>query len=450
MKWLTRESFSERRWSGWAAWLKQVWVFSVAAGFVSELVLARDTQAIFDTLSVVLLWPLLGVCTGLLLALACVRLWKVSLPAALAYLATLLPCVFIIPLVQLLEGEILGVHDRLSFVGLGRAVVSLFTGGMLPVPVAPLGAALLWLVLCVWIGWSWWKAASTRTPRELAEAFAPSYIGFASLWLIPSFLGWLALFGHVSLWQAGADMVERGFITTQIDGFAWTNVYERFPFAIGGEAHISSQWLFATSIILVLLGLSFTHLSREWYWSWQRWWQFAEADRVKRVGGLVALGFLLACLFLTRPLLGWTHVMAFLELVAATGLFILARAGDIDLAKAAFGSLPHDRPLSLGLVRSGDLLEAKGLWRITGYILAGLLGWPVLVSFGLADLAHHMSMNVRGSLAYLAWNTASLAGFFLVGWMVVAERGSFGGLAPAFAALICLVYFAWNWLRPNP
>ncbi len=449
MKWLSRASFSEHRWSGWMDWLKHVCAFALVAGFVSELVLARDTQALFDTMSVVLLWPLLTVCVCLLLGLICMRLWNTSLHAALAYLATILPCIFVVPFIQLLESEFFGVHDQVTFVGTGHALISLLTGGIFPTPVAPLGVAFVWICVCMWFGWSWWKTTPGRTPRELLRAFFPVYVGFAGLWLIPSLIGWSMLIGHVPLLRVGGDLVEHGFVAAQIDGYAWPNVYGRFPLAIGGEAHISSQWLLATLTLLTLLALYFVHLARMWRWSLRQWLVFAERERVIRVMGLVGLGLLAAGFLSVRPLFGWTHTLAFLDLVVATGLFALVQVADVDLASASFGSLSHDRPLSAGLVRSSDLIEAKHLWRGMAYVMAWLLGWPILVSFALADLAHLFSLTTRGSWAYLSWHALSCAGFFLAGWMVIAERGSFGALAPALALFVSLANFGWNWRRPT-
>lgn len=447
MKWLTRESFSERRWSGWVAWLKQVWVFAVVAGFVSELVLAREAQTLFDTVQVVLLWPLLTICSGLLLAVLCMRLWKVSLYAALVQVATFLPFLFVVPFLQWIESALWGVRDQMTFVSVGRAVVSLLSGGVFPTPVAPIGVAFLWLGTCAWLGWSWWKTTPGRTMRAFLRAFLPTYIGFVSFWILPSVLGWLALAGHVSLWTIGADVVEHGFVAMQIDGYAWSNVYERFPLAIGGEAHIHGQWLEATVPLLALFALYFLHLARTWRWPWKLWILFVGSDRAMRVGGVVLLGLLAAIGSGTHLLFGWTHALAALELVVAVALFMLVQAADTDLAQAAFGSLGHDRPLSLGTVRSADLVEAVTMWRVGAYVFAWLLGWPVLVSFALTDLAHHLSITARGSWAYLGWNAFTYGGFCLVGWMVVVERGSFGSLAPALAALVVLVNFGWNWRR---
>ncbi len=446
MKCLTRESFSERRWSGWATWLTQVWMVAVAAGFVSELVLARGAQALFDTVQVVLLWPLMAVCIGFLLAVLCMRLWKVSLFAALVQVATLLPLLFVVPLLQWTEGVLLGVRDEATFVNVGRAVASLLSGGMLPTPVAPSAVAFLWLGVCAWLGWSWWKMTPGRTGRALLRAFLPTYIGFAVLWILPSILGWFALAGHVSLWRVGADVVEHGFVATQIDGYAWSNVYERFPLAIGGEAHISSQWFMTMVPFLVLLSLYLLHLARAWRWSWRQWMVFVGGDRMGRVGGVVLFG-LCAALGSGTHLLGWTHALALLALVMSLALFLLAQIADTDLAKAAFGSLGHDRPLSLGTVRSADLVEAVLVWRAGAYVLAWLLGWPVLISFALTDLAHYLSITARSPWAYLGWRALAYGGFCLVGWMVVVERGSFGSLAPALAALVVLVNFGWNWRR---
>jgi hypothetical protein len=87
------------------------------------------------------------------------------------------------------------------------------------------------------------------------------------------------------------------------------------------------------------------------------------------------------------------------------------------------------------------------VWRAGAYVLAWLLGWPVLISFALTDLAHYLSITARSPWAYLGWRALAYGGFCLVGWMVVVERGSFGSLAPALAALVILVNFGWNWRR---
>ncbi len=221
-------------------------------------------------------------------------------------------------------------------------------------------------------------------------------------------------------------------------------MYARFPLAIGGEAHISTQWLLVTMLLLALVVWLMTYLSVTWHWSLKRWWQFAEADRVLRVAGIVGLGLLMACLFTTLPRFGWTHVLATLELLVATGLFILAQAADTDLARAATGSLAYDRPLSSGLVKAVDIIEMKSIWRGMVYVLAGLLGWQVLAAFALADLAHQASLSVRAVWAYLVWSVLPSMGYFLAGWLVITERGNFGALATALAAFVGLIHFSWQ------
>jgi hypothetical protein len=144
---------------------------------------------------------------------------------------------------------------------------------------------------------------------------------------------------------------------------------------------------------------------------------FVGGDRMGRVGGVVLFG-LCAALGSGTHLLGWTHALALLALVMSLALFLLAQIADTDLAKAAFGSLGHDRPLSLGTVRSADLVEAVLVWRAGAYVLAWLLGWPVLISFALTDLAHYLSITARSPWAYLGWRALAYGGFCLAGLMV--------------------------------
>ncbi|GEM_PF-6158949 len=446
MKWVARPSFFEHRWSGWRVWLGEVWFFSVIAGSLSELVPGSNAQAVLDVLHIAFVWPL--VTTGLVMLMAgiCVRLWQVSWKSTLAYLETLLPFILLVPGIQLIE-RWSGLYEHVAFVNFRTALGSFFTGGLFPAPTAPLGVAVVWLGVCVWVGWSWWHITPKHTVRELFLACAPGYFCFVGFWLVPSLIGWAALVGSVPLWNADSALVEHGFVVTQIDGYAWRSVYERFPFALGGEAHISSQWLFSTLLLLLGFALYMVMVQKTWCWSWKGWWRYAEASRIQRVVGTVGLGFCIATVLETHHLFGWTQVLALLELFIATTLFVLAQAADVDLAKAMFGLLPPDRPLSSGAVSAAELGETKQVWRIMGYALAWWLGFPVLAAFVIADLTHHRSIVAREAFAFLGWSTLSIASLFLAGWMVQAERGSFGGRGPACALLVSLLYFGWNWMR---
>lgn len=446
MKWLARESFSDRRFPGWRAFLIQIFVVSWVAGGLFELIRAGSALITFDTMGVVLVWPMMVAVCIFLLAFVCLRLWRVSFVAALGGLLMYVPVLFLVPAFEfLIRG--LGFVYELGFASGWQALTLLLTGGILPVFVIPLAFQLTWMFILAWVVWSWWRSTSVPTLWELAQGLAFGYIGFPLLFLLPSFIGWFILFGEVPIWSTTGTIVGQAFAVAQIDGYPWRAIYERFPLAIGGEAHVSQTWLFAISAWFVGVGVIGFERVRAWQWSWRRLGQFATRERSLRILGLVLLGGVGAFVFKEGHAFTWMHLVAWCGLLVTGGLFALAQAAEVDLLEAAHGSLSADRPLAMGAIRSADLVEASWIWLVAGCFGAGLLGMSVFLSFMLAYLAHRQALGAKDRWTFLGWASLPVTGYFLAGWMMVAERGSFGVLAPAFATLAFLLFFAWNWRK---
>lgn len=447
MKWFTHESLSERRFLGWREILFRVCLMAWVAGSVSAFIDGRSSLALFDTIEVLMIWPFGVLIVGLLLAWVVKRLWRVSLESAVTGVLAYLPLVFLVPILNLL-GERLNVQTDIGFVGGWRALALLVSGGILPSPTAPPALLIVWFGLLVWISGSWWRFATVKSWRVLAEALLPSYLLFPFIYLVPSFLGWTVLLGDVSIWSASSSLVSRAFTVSQIDGYVWRNVYQRFPLFIGGEAHISAQW-FMISVAFIVFGLLIpVYLARIWKWSWRTWMVFARPAWVARAGGLVALGVIGAYFFESRSFVWhWTYLVALAVLGVTVLQLAFTQAVDTDLTQATFGSLPGTRPLAQGLVTDADLRSWRTIWVIGGAIGAWLLGWPVFLAYLLICIADYQALSVRSAWAYLAWSSFAQAGLFLIGWMVMVPKGGFGTLAPAFAALIFLLSLAMGWRK---
>ncbi|MBP6944465.1 hypothetical protein KBD61_03945 [Patescibacteria group bacterium] len=446
MIWASLEMFSERRFGGWRVFLTRLVLLSWVVGFVSELVEARSSLVPFDVMTVLMVWPGMIFLLTSLLALACVRLWRVSFVSALGGLASYLPVLFFIPVFNfLLQGA--GFSPEMGFANGWQALTVLLTGGVLPLFTVPPAFVLTWILCLGWLAWSWWRVASMRRPWELVQGLLPGYLGFPLLFLLPSFIGWSVIVGDVPIWSGLNTIVGQGFIAAQIDGFAWRAVYERFPLAIGGEAHVSQTWLFAVFTWSVSLIVVFYQLVRNWRWSAKQFMSFIGRRRVMMGLGVVALGAAGAFLFKEGHILTWTHILAFLMLMIVTGLFILVQAAETELLEATHGSLAADRPLATGAVRSADLAEASWIWSVAAAAGALMLGMAPFLAFVFAYISHRQALSARHPWAFLSWMTLPFAGYFLAGWMMVAERGSFGALAPALASLVFLAIFAWNWRK---
>jgi hypothetical protein len=163
----------------------------------------------------------------------------------------------------------------------------------------------------------------------------------------------------------------------------------------------------------------------------------------------VGAGFIVAALFESARVPSLTHIIAIALLIITSALLVLAQAARDDLQRATQGLLEQHRPLALGLVRVIDLEEWKDLWLVAGLIAAGLLGWSVFLVYVFAELVQARAATLHIALAPCL-RALSGAGYFLAGWMTVVERGSFGPLAPAFAALVfglLFVWEGWKWRR---
>lgn len=446
MIWASLEQFSERRFGGWRAFLTRLVLLSWVAGFVSELVEARSSLVSFDVMTVLLVWPSTVFLLTALLAWVCVRLWRVSFISALGGLASYLPVLFFIPVFTFLL-QAAGFSHEIGFANGWQALTVLLTGGVLPFFTLPPAFVLTWILFLGWLAWSWWRVASPRVPWRLAQGLMVGYLGFPLLFLLPSFIGWSVIVGDVPIWSGLDTIVGQGFIAAQIDGFAWRAVYERFPLAIGGEAHVSRTWLFAVFTWLASLMIVFYQLTRTWRWSAKQFVSFVGRQRVMLGLGSVILGIIGALVFKEGHAFTGTHLLAFLVLAIVTALFVLVQAAKTELLEATHGSLAPDRPLSAGLVRVTDLTEASWIWSVAAAAGALILGIAPFLAFIFAYITYQQALSARHSWGFLSWTTLPFAGYFLAGWMTVAERGSFGALAPALASLVFLALFAWNWRK---
>lgn len=446
MKWLTRESFSERRFLGWRPFVTHVFLLAWMVGFICELIRAHSALAGFDVMGVLFVWPMIVLLLVFLLAFVCLRLWRVSLVAALGGLWAYLPALFFVPVFELVIRS-LGFMNELGFASGWQALTVLLTGGLLPVFVVPPAFQLMWILVFGWIAWSWRRSNPSLTVWQLAQGLGVGYVGFSLLFLLPSFISWVVLVREVPIWSTVAPVVSQGFTVAQIDGYAWRAIYERFPLAIGGEAHVSQTWLFASFAWMSCLVVLFLQQARSWKWSWSRWNGFVGRERFIRLFGSVLLGLVAAMMFGEGHSFTWTHAFALIELVMTVGLYALVQAADVDLIEVAHESLASDRPLATGLITTTDLEEARWLWLAAASLGAFLLGLPVFLACMFAYVAHCQALSATHRWAFLSWTSLPGAGLFLVGWMAVAERGSFGTLAPAFSALVFLALFAWNWRK---
>lgn len=446
MIWASLEMFSERRFGGWRAFLTHLVLMSWMAGFISELVEARSSLVTFDVMTVMLVWPGVVFLLTSLLACVCVRLWRVSFNSALGGIVSFLPALFLVPVfIFLLQGA--GFSHEIGFANGWQALTALLTGGVLPLFTIPPAFVLTWVLFLGWLAWSWWRTASPRAPWQLVQGVIVGYVGFPLLFLLPSFLGWMVIVGDVPIWSGLNTIVGQGFIAAQIDGFAWRAVYERFPLAIGGEARVSQTWLFAAFAWITSLVVIGYQMIRYGCWSLRQIVLFVGRLRLVMGFGAVALGMAGAFLFKEGYPVTWTHVLAFLVLVAVTALFLLSQTAETELLEATHGSLAADRPLATGLIRAPDLVEASWIWSLAAAVGALLLGIAPFLAFLFAFIAYRHALSARHSWAFLSWTTLPFVGFFLAGWMAVAERGSFGALAPALASLVFLAIFAWNWRK---
>jgi hypothetical protein len=446
MIWASLEMFSERRFGGWRVFLTRLVSLSWVVGFISELAEARSSLVSFDVMTVLFVWPGVVFLLTSLLGLVCVRLWRVSFISALGGLSSYLPILFFIPVFHFFL-QAAGVPLEMGFANGWQALAALLTGGLLPLFILPPAFVLVWMLFLGWLAWSWWRMTSSRTPWQLAQGLWPGYLGLPLLFLLPSFIGWSVIVGDVPIWSGLNTIVGQGFIAGQIDGFAWRAVYERFPLAIGGEAYVSRTWLFAVFSWLASLIVVFYHLIRAWRWSVQQLVSFVGRQRFMMGFGVVVLGALGAFLFKEGHSVTGTHILAWFVLMLVTGLFLLVQTAEAELLEAAHGSLAVDRPLAAGNIRSTDLAEASWVWLFAAGAGALMLGIAPFLAFTFAYICHKQALAARHPWAFLSWMTLPFPGYFLAGWMTVAERGSFGALAPALACLVFLAVFAWNWRK---
>ncbi len=443
---LTRESFSERRFPGWRSLLTQVFLYSCVAGFISQLIKAQSSLVVLDPMTVLLLWPSLAFVLLSLLGFVCTRLWHVSFAAGVGGVYGFRWVVFLVPVFELLIRS-LGFSNELGFVSGWQALTMLLTGGILPVFIVPPAVMLVWVLSFGWLMWSWWRSTSERNVWRLVQDAVPGYLALPLLFLVPSLIGWTILVGDIPVWSTMGMVVERAFVAAQIDGYAWRAVYERFPLAVGGEAHVSQTWLFATLVWIVGLLILFIVLANAWQWSLRRFWVFADRRRCLQAFGTVCLGMIGATMFGEGHAFTWTYGLAFLQLALTTMLFVFARAAEVDMLEATHGILTPERPLAAGWVRAADLEEWSWIWSVAACFGAWLLGLSVFLAFALAFISHRQVLVARGRWELLGWSALLSVGYLLAGWMMVAERASFGVLAPAFAALMFLIIFAWNWRK---
>ena len=448
MRWLTREDFSERRFLGWQVWLKQVCLYAWIAGFLSEIVATQGGALLFDTWSVAFIWPLLTILLLWLLTLVCMRLWRIPFLAALSGLQVLLPYLFLLPVGDLLFRGI-GYSQQAGFANGWQALASLLSGGILPFSVPPSSVVSVWIGCLAWIAYSWWRTTSERTVQKLASALVPSYLIFPLLFLGPSFIGWLVMIREVPIWSSSPALVERAFEAAHIGGYAWQEVYARFPFAIGGEAHVSQQWLITALSFLLIFALLFRTLSQAWHWKRGEWIAFLWTPTTRRALFAVLLGVVASALLISATFIhAFTHIIALILLFICVSLLRMGHMAKDDLFEAVRGSLPAHRPLAMGKIRAADLEEWYPIWQVGGLTAAIFLGWPVFLAVLWSELTQRVPVSEEG------WKTClqralPLAGYVLAGWMVGAEKGSFGSLAPAVAGLVVLGFFAFQLLRSS-
>lgn len=444
MKWLTRESFSERRFPGWWPWVKQICLYAWIAGFLHELLESRLAPKLFDTFTILVLWPLLSILLVGIGAYGCARLWRVSFSAALEGLLPYAPGIVAVPFLGAFIQAAGGVFE-LGFASGWQALASFLSGGVLPFSVAPSALVCLWVAALAWIIYSWLRIHSPDW-QHIVLSLVPAYLGFPLIFLVPSFLGWRLMWGEVLIWSASADTVKRAFAATHIDGYTWYNVYERFPLAIGGEAHLSQIWLLVSLIYIAIVIASTIYLSRTWRWKASDWGRFTEKSSVARVCIPVVIGMVSALSLEGGRMPSFSHLIAYTLLIITSALSVLARMAKVDLEQALRGSLPGHRPLAMGRIRSTDVEEWGRIWSALSWVGAFLLGWPILTAWIWAEWIQHGVPDGKGWKTSLRHVLPTL-GYVLAGWMVVVERGSFGALSPAMSALVCLAYMGWHWYK---
>ena len=199
--------------------------------------------------------------------------------------------------------------------------------------------------------------------------------------LAPSVFGWFGL-SDLSPLSAGALSVRRGLVLLANNGYWWNNLYDRFPFALGGEAELGSRLLVGALAYLVLAGIAAFLAWRAAKFSRTLWWRHVRGESFFLPFVLALFGLALAAGQGGSFVWKYSQLLAFIILLLVLffgWMFAVGLNHKHDLAADARRGADH--PLATGELAAAHLDEANVLFLAFGIMGAAMLGWPVLYPF---------------------------------------------------------------------
>jgi len=376
---ISAESFSERRFPDYGSWLAAFYLVAVVAGFFSVLANSRMQDGrLLDLTNVLLLQPLFALLAVALLAAVLAAFTRQSVKAILQAVTPWLPLLIAASIVNWGIAS-LGLRIAPQLVNLGGAALAFVTAGLLPYPVASVGTIAL-LVFAVVLVYR--TIVRIRNNKKIAIAAAASlYASSLLVLLAPSVLGWFGL-SDLSPLSAGALSVRRGLVLLANNGYWWNNLYDRFPFALGGEAELGSRLLVGALAYLVIAAVAACLAWRAARFSRTLWWRHVRGESFFLPYVLALFGLALAAGQGGVLVWKYSQLLAFIILLLVLffgWMFAVGLNHKHDLAADARRGADH--PLATGELAAAHLDEANVLFLVFGVMGAAILGWPVLYPF---------------------------------------------------------------------
>ncbi|MFA6429287.1 MAG: UbiA family prenyltransferase [Patescibacteria group bacterium] len=379
---ISRERFSERRFPGYVTWLGIFYAYALSGSLLASLAYPRADGRLADPTRLLVLWPLYALIAVALVAWVLRRSLGVSLKATLYALQSRLWLLWL-PWALDLVIRAIGLPVERVTVNAGQLGLGMLTAGFYPWPLASIGTLVTFLVV-IWMVYKTVFAVTTQQKQAIYAAGA-MYLGTMAILALPSILGWFGLSEVMSIFSAGSLAVRRGLISLGSDGYWWRNVYERFPFALGGEAEMSVA-LFLGALAFVALALKAGGLVvRDLLRDRRQALVLIRQSGAPLSVALVFFGVALASLQKTFPVaLNAAFVLSWVVFVIVLlAIFVAASFQNDGQGIVADEQNAPEKPLITGMMALASLKEAQSLLLIVGLVGAWLLGWPVFVCIAL-------------------------------------------------------------------
>ena len=371
------ESFSERRFPGYASWIGGFYLISLASGFFSVLATSRAQDGrLMDLTQILLLQPLAQLVAVAILVAVFVFFLRAPVKAILQAITPWLP-LFIAASVIDLALSCIGIYFAGTFVNASGALSALLTAGLLPIPLASIGTAAL-IVFAVVMMYRTVLRARRKKTVAIQSAVALYLLSIVAL-LVPSILGWFALTAPLTAFTAGALSVRRGIIVLVNGGYWWDNLYDRFPFALGGEAEIAGRLLIGALIFIILAVVTSVLVFRSAKLDRLAVWRHLRGDIAWLPFVLVAFGWAIAIGQGATFPFKFSQLVAlvlFLLVIFFAWTYVVGLNHKHDLAMDAAQGINH--PLATGDLSMAHADDLNGVFLLFAVAGSFLLGWPVL------------------------------------------------------------------------